>query len=143
LAGRDPAGLPILLDAERLLEKVAPAKRKELADKFVEVLGRVYAAAKPAVCAKTYKDLTVGYAQLGSESEWRNANTASIKETAQQLGVNLKFSDAQQKQENQIAAIRSFIQQKVDVIGLPPVTQIGVIVRAMEKSVEYYSRTSE
>jgi ABC-type sugar transport system substrate-binding protein len=83
------------------------------------------AAAAPTACAKTYKDLTVGYAQLGSESEWRNANTASIKETAEQLGVNLQFSDAQQKQENQIAAIRSFIQQKVDVIGVPPVVTTG------------------
>jgi simple sugar transport system substrate-binding protein len=74
---------------------------------------------------KTYKDLTVGYAQLGAESEWRNANTASIKETATQLGINLKFSDAQQKQENQIAAIRSFIAAKVDVIGVPPVVETG------------------
>jgi simple sugar transport system substrate-binding protein len=83
------------------------------------------AAAAPTACAKTYKDLTVGYAQLGSESEWRNANTASVKETAEQLGVDLKFSDAQQKQENQIAAIRTFIQQGVDVIGLPPVVTTG------------------
>jgi len=82
-------------------------------------------AAAPAKAMKTYKDLTVGYAQLGSESEWRNANTASVKETAEQLGVKLIFSDAQQKQENQIAAIRSFIQQKVDVIGLPPVVTTG------------------
>ncbi len=83
------------------------------------------AAAPAAKAAKTYKDLTVGYAQLGAESEWRNANTASIKEEAQKLGINLKFSDAQQKQENQIAAIRSFIQQKVDVIGIPPVVTTG------------------
>jgi simple sugar transport system substrate-binding protein len=83
------------------------------------------APAAAAKTQKTYKDLTVGYAQLGSESEWRNANTASVKETAEQLGVNLKFSDAQQKQENQIAAVRSFIQQKVDVIGLPPVVTTG------------------
>ena len=81
--------------------------------------------AAPAKAPKTYKDLTVGYAQLGSESEWRNANTASVKESAEQLGVKLIFSDAQQKQENQIAAIRSFIQQKVDVIGLPPVVTTG------------------
>ena len=79
----------------------------------------------PAKAAKTYKDLTAGYAQLGAESEWRNANTASIKETAAQLGVNLKFSDAQQKQENQIKAVRSFIAEKVDVIGIPPVVETG------------------
>jgi len=74
---------------------------------------------------KTYKDLIVGYAQLGAESEWRSANTASVKEVAEQLGVELRFSDAQQKQENQIQAIRSFIAQKVDVIGVAPLTETG------------------
>jgi galactofuranose transport system substrate-binding protein len=74
---------------------------------------------------KTYKDLIVGYAQLGDESEWRSANTASVKEAAADLGVELKFSDAQQKQENQIKAIRSFIAQKVDVIGVAPLVETG------------------
>jgi simple sugar transport system substrate-binding protein len=74
---------------------------------------------------KTYKDLIVGYAQLGAESEWRSANTASVKEAAEELAVELKFSDAQQKQENQIEAIRSLIAQKVDVIGVPPVVETG------------------
>jgi galactofuranose transport system substrate-binding protein len=74
---------------------------------------------------KTYQDMVVGYAQIGAESEWRTANTISVKETAQQLGVELKFSDGQQKQENQIKAIRSFIAQKVDVIGVPPVVETG------------------
>jgi simple sugar transport system substrate-binding protein len=82
----------------------------------------------PAVIAKpkkTYQDLVVGYAQIGAESDWRTGNTASVKETAEKLGVELKFSDAQQKQENQIAAIRSFIAMKVDVIGVPPVVESG------------------
>ena len=74
---------------------------------------------------KGYKDLIVGYAQLGAESEWRTANTASVKEAADALGVELRFSDAQQKQENQIQAIRSLIAQKVDVIGVPPVVETG------------------
>jgi galactofuranose transport system substrate-binding protein len=74
---------------------------------------------------KTYKDLIVGYAQLGAESEWRSANTVSVKEAAQQLGVELKFSDAQQKQDNQIKAIRSLIAQKVDVIGVAPLVETG------------------
>jgi simple sugar transport system substrate-binding protein len=78
-----------------------------------------------AKAKKTYKDLIVGYAQIGAESEWRSANTASVKEAAEQLGVELKFSDAQQKQENQIKAIRSFIAQRVDVIGVPPVVETG------------------
>jgi galactofuranose transport system substrate-binding protein len=74
---------------------------------------------------KTYKDLIVGYAQLGAESEWRSANTASVKQAAADLGVELKFSDAQQKQENQIKAIRSLIAQKVDVIGVAPLIETG------------------
>jgi simple sugar transport system substrate-binding protein len=74
---------------------------------------------------KTYQDLVVGYAQIGAESEWRTGNTASIKETAEELGVELKFSDGQQKQENQIKALRSFIAMKVDVIGISPVVETG------------------
>lgn len=83
--------------------------------------------AAPAAPAekKTYEDLVVGYAQLGAESEWRTANTASVQQAAEDLGITLKFSDAQQKQENQIKAIRSFIAQGVDVIGVPPVVTTG------------------
>lgn len=74
---------------------------------------------------KRYEDLIVGYAQLGAESEWRAANTISIKETAEQLGVELRFLDAQQKQDNQIEAIRKLIIQKVDVIGISPIVETG------------------
>ena len=78
-----------------------------------------------APTTKEYKDLTVCYPQLGAESDWRTANSASLKQTAEQLGVNLIFSDAQQKQENQISAMRTCIQQGVDVIALPPVVEDG------------------
>jgi ABC-type sugar transport system substrate-binding protein len=74
---------------------------------------------------KTYKDLVVGFAQIGAESEWRSANTLSIREEAERLGIELKFSDAQQKQENQILAVRKFIAMKVDVIGISPVVETG------------------
>ena len=73
----------------------------------------------------TYADMTLCYPQLGAESDWRTANTASFKETAQQLGVKLIFSDAQQKQENQISAMRACIAQGVNVIALPPVVETG------------------
>ncbi|GAA4582991.1 ABC transporter substrate-binding protein [Planotetraspora phitsanulokensis] len=69
--------------------------------------------------------ITLGFSQVGSESGWREANTKSIKESAQTAGIDLKFSDAQQKQENQIATIRSYIQQKVDVIAFSPVVVTG------------------
>ncbi|HNB53241.1 MAG TPA: ABC transporter substrate-binding protein [Anaerolineales bacterium] len=74
---------------------------------------------------KGYEDLIIGFAQLGAESEWRVANTNSIKETAEQLGVELRFYDAQQKQENQIEAVRRLIIQKVDVIGISPIVETG------------------
>ena len=74
---------------------------------------------------KTYSNLVVGYSQIGAESEWRTGNTASIKEAAESLGVELIFSDAQQKQENQIKAIRTFIAQQVDVIGVSPIVETG------------------
>jgi simple sugar transport system substrate-binding protein len=74
---------------------------------------------------KTYEDLIVGFAQLGAESEWRVANTVSIKETAEQLGVELRFFDGQQKQDNQIQAIRKLIVQKVDIIGVAPIVETG------------------
>lgn len=69
--------------------------------------------------------ITMGFAQVGAESGWRTANTKSIQETAEAEGIDLKFSDAQQKQENQIKAIRSYIQQKVDVIAFSPVVETG------------------
>jgi ABC-type sugar transport system substrate-binding protein len=74
---------------------------------------------------KTYQDLIIGYAQIGAESEWRTANTDSLKETAEQLNVEFRFSDAQQKQENQIKALRKFIAERVDVIGISPVVETG------------------
>ena len=71
------------------------------------------------------KTITMGFAQVGAESGWRTANTKSIQESAKEAGIDLKFSDAQQKQENQIKAIRSYIQQKVDVIAFSPVVETG------------------
>ncbi|MER7832001.1 ABC transporter substrate-binding protein [Streptomyces sp. NPDC095602] len=69
--------------------------------------------------------ITLGFAQVGAESGWRTANTKSVQESAKKAGITLKFSDAQQKQENQIKAIRTFIQQKVDVIAFSPVVESG------------------
>jgi ABC-type sugar transport system substrate-binding protein len=69
--------------------------------------------------------ITMGFAQVGAESGWRTANTKSIQDTAEAEGIDLKFTDAQGKQENQIQAIRSYIQQKVDVIAFSPVVETG------------------
>src|SRR5580693_6991653 len=71
------------------------------------------------------KKLVVGFSQIGAESGWRTANTDSIKAEAAKRGIDLKFADAQQKQENQIKALRSFIAQGVDVIAFSPVVETG------------------
>ena len=74
---------------------------------------------------KTYADVIIGFSQIGAESEWRVANTKSIKETAEQLGIELRFSDAQQSQDKQIEAVRKFIAERVDVIGISPIVETG------------------
>ena len=96
--------------------------------------GAALALASLAACGDSGSDsgsgsgsdkITLGFSQVGAESGWRTANTKSIKDAAEAAGIDLKFSDAQQKQENQIKAIRSFIQQKVDVIAFSPVVETG------------------
>lgn len=69
--------------------------------------------------------LTMGFSQVGAESGWRTANTKSIQEAAKAANVNLKFSDANGEQEKQISAIRSFVQQRVNVIAFSPVVRTG------------------
>ena len=71
------------------------------------------------------RPIIVGFSQVGSESEWRVANTKSIKNAAAKAGIDLLFEDGRQQQENQIAAIRSFIARKVDVIAFSPVVESG------------------
>ncbi len=71
------------------------------------------------------EELVVGFAQVGAESGWRTANTKDIQAAFEEAGIELKFSDAQQKQENQIKAIRSYIQQGVDYIAFSPVVETG------------------
>ena len=73
------------------------------------------------------KDLiVVGFSQLGSESDWRVANTASmIDALSEENGYELVFDNAKQKQENQLTAIRNFILQGVDIIVLAPVSETG------------------
>lgn len=72
------------------------------------------------------ESIVVGFSQLGAESDWRSANTESMRSTFTTAnGYTLIFEDGQQKQANQIMAIRTFIQQEVDYIVLAPVTETG------------------
>ena len=82
--------------------------------------------AEAPVATAEKSEIVVGYAQVGAESDWRTANTQSFKSTFTAAnGYKLIFDDAQQKQENQIKAIRSFIQQDVDYIVVAPVVETG------------------
>jgi ABC-type sugar transport system substrate-binding protein len=92
---------------------------------LVTLLAGVLVAGSISSCSKAKKALVVGFSQIGAESGWRTANTDSIKAEAAKRGIDLKFADAQQKQENQIKALRSFIAQGVDVIAFSPVVETG------------------
>lgn len=78
-----------------------------------------------AIMAAEPKKLKIGFAQTGAESDWRTANSESIKSEAAKRGIDLKFSDGQGKQENQIRAVRSFIAQSVDLIMISPIVETG------------------
>ncbi len=71
------------------------------------------------------QSIILGFSQIGAESAWRNCNTRSVQDAASVSGVQLVFSNAEQKQENQIKAIRSFIAYQVDVIAFVPIVADG------------------
>lgn len=82
--------------------------------------------------------LILGFSQIGSESAWRIGNTKDIEEQAENYGVSLMLENANQKQENQIAAIRRFIAYKVDVIAFSPIVEDGwdnVLTEAKEAGI--------
>jgi simple sugar transport system substrate-binding protein len=86
-------------------------------------------------------DLVVGFSQIGAESGWRSAETKVTLQEAEARGIELKFSDAQQKQENQIKAIRAFIAQDVDAIFVAPVVETGwsqVLKEAQEAKIPVF-----
>ena len=88
--------------------------------------GGLLAAAVMVVVASAASAQTIGFSQVGSESDWRTAFSADMKAEAQKQGVGLQIAiDAQQKEENQLKAVRSFIAQGVDAIVIAPVVVTG------------------
>lgn len=71
------------------------------------------------------RKIRIGFSQLGRESKWRIANSESVKRAAASAHVELIFEEADQKQAQQIASIRSFIAMGVDVIAFSPVIESG------------------
>ncbi len=95
-------------------------------------------ALSSAALAQDISGKVVGFSQIGSESGWRAAETSVTRQEAEARGVDLKFADAQQKQENQIKAIRGFIAQGVDAILVAPVVATGwdeVLTEAKEAEI--------
>ncbi len=79
----------------------------------------------PQVDPAVLKDAVIGFAQVGSESGWRSANTDYIKSTAEKYGVDLQFTSAEGDQAKQISSIKTFITQGVDLIAFSPVVETG------------------
>ncbi len=72
------------------------------------------------------KRTLVGFSQLGAESDWRVANTASMMQAlSEENGFDLLYDNARQKQENQLVAVRNFIVQGVDIILIAPAAETG------------------
>src|SRR5579863_3398826 len=88
------------------------------------LLGAAVGAAVTALAASASAQ-TIGFSQVGSESDWRTAFSADMKAEAEKRGIKLQFSDAQQKEEDQLKAVRSFISQKVDAIIIAPIVVTG------------------
>jgi ABC-type sugar transport system substrate-binding protein len=113
---------------------------RRAAIKAISLIAISLAALVAAGCGREKADerIVLGFSQIGAESEWRTANTESIKAAAATSNIDLRFADAQQKQENQIKALRSFIAQKVDVIAFSPVVETGwdtVLIEARDAGI--------
>ena len=89
------------------------------------VLLQLSGCGKPNTAENEKASVVVGFSQLGAESSWRIANTESMEKAAKEAGFGLMMENANQKQEKQIDAIRSFIAYRVDVIVFSPIIENG------------------
>jgi simple sugar transport system substrate-binding protein len=89
------------------------------------LLGAAVGAAAWVALSASASALTIGFSQVGHESDWRTAFSKSMQDEAKAEGIDLKFSDANQKEEDQLKAVRSFISQKVDAIVIAPIVVTG------------------
>jgi simple sugar transport system substrate-binding protein len=99
------------------------------------------ALAVSTIAASSVSAEVIGFSQVGSEGDWRPAFSANMQETASEYGVELKFADAQGKQEEQLRAVRAFIAQDVDAIIIAPVVVTGweqVLTEAKEAEIPVF-----
>ena len=70
--------------------------------------------------------ITVGFAQVGHESDWRTASTNSVQAAlSKENGIDLQFVDCDNDSAAQLDAVRNFIQQGVDYIVIDPIVSTG------------------
>ena len=114
-------------------------KRKIIFTLILTAMLLALSACKKKEAQPEQKDkLILGFSQIGSESAWRTRNTQSVMEAAEENNIQIIFDDAQQKQENQLKAIRSFIVYQVDVIAFVPIVEDGwdnVLTEAQEAGI--------
>lgn len=92
---------------------------------LIALMGLTGCGADESVADNSNHTLVLGFAQIGAESSWRTGNTKSITEAAKEADIQLMFTEAEQKQENQIRNIRSLIAYRVDVIAFSPIIETG------------------
>ena len=71
------------------------------------------------------RPVVLGFSQLVAQANWNTANSQSIRQAAVEADVELRFEDAHRSQERQVAALRSFIDERVSVIAFSPVVENG------------------
>lgn len=96
------------------------------------------AAELPAIDPAVLDGAVIGFAQVGSESAWRSANTDDIKRAAAENKVDLQFTSAEGDQAKQIASIKTFITQGVDLIAFSPVVPVILTDRAVDSDPSLY-----
>ena len=93
--------------------------------KLTQWLGGAVLGASLLMAGSSAFAVTIGFSQVGDEGDWRPAFSKDMQEEAKKEGVDLKFADAQGKEEEQLKAVRAFIAQKVDAIIIAPVVVTG------------------
>ena len=93
--------------------------------KLVKWLGGAVVGASLLMAGTSAFAVTIGFSQVGDEGDWRPAFSKDMQEEAKKEGIDLKFADAQGKEEEQLKAVRAFIAQKVDAIIIAPVVVTG------------------
>lgn len=113
--------IDILNNEKGIPKKIIPRSNKITLYNVMEYIKSVNETKKD----NSNKKIRLGFSQLGAESDWRKANSQSIKTAASDAGIDLIFVEGDQRQETQISAIRSFIVQGVDVIAFSPIIESG------------------